>query len=274
MGATWVSKSVFPTEKGHCLPAAHTTVIVLATYNEAPNLNRLLPQLLKENPHVQIVVVDDNSPDGTAALLEQLKNADNRVVPLVRASKLGYGTAILAGMKRALELGADQIVTLDADFSHNPTDIPELLKALERADVAIGSRYTQGVRVLNWQISRLLLSLFANRYLRLILGMPVEDMTSGFRAYRGDAVKALLSTPIRSVGYSFLVEVIYSLYLRGFQIIEVPITYTERREGQSKMGKRVIGEAIFRPWTLRLRAMFSDITRQGGHKSHEEKQKQ
>lgn len=251
------------------MPATKTTAIILATYNEKPNLQRLLPQLLQENPDAQIVVVDDNSPDGTPAWLELMQTENDRLVPVVRSAKMGYGTAILAGMKRAMELGVDQIITLDADFSHNPEDIPALLQALTSADVVVGSRYTQGVRVLNWQISRLLLSLFANRYLKLILSVPVEDMTSGFRAYRSGAVEALLAARVRSVGYSFLVEIMYILHLRKFAITEVPITYTERREGQSKMGKRVIGEAILRPWTLRVRAMFFDPKAQ----RHEEKQK-
>ncbi len=237
-------------------PSGHIkTAIVLATYNELPNLEKLLPQLLRDNPDVQIIVVDDNSPDGTPAMLDVWMKGNDRLVALVRAGKLGYGTAILAGLELALEMGAGQVVTLDADYSHNPADIPELLEGLRGADVAIGSRYAQGVRVLNWQISRLLLSLFANRYLQIILGMPVQDITSGFRAYNRTAVEAVLCNRVRSVGYSFLAEVLYILYLRRLTIVEVPIIYTERREGQSKMGTRVIGEAVFRPWMLRFGAV-------------------
>ncbi len=232
--------------------SASKTCVVLATYNEAQNLSGLLPLIFLSVPDAYIIVVDDNSPDGTPDLLAGMRNTNDRIIPLVRSGKLGYGSAVLAGMKRALEMEADYIVTLDADFSHNPKDIPRLLDALASVDVAIGSRYTQGVRVLNWQISRLLLSLFANRYLQVILGMPVEDLTSGFRAYRRAAVEALLIRKIKSVGYSFLAEIMYTLYRRKFTIEEVPITYTERREGQSKMSKNVIWEAVFRPWKMRL----------------------
>lgn len=236
-------------------PAAETApaaCIVLATYNEAPNLEKLLPRLREEVPEACIIVVDDNSPDGTPALLAGMAAADSRIVPLVREGKLGYGTAVLAGMRRALELGAERIATMDADFSHDPADVPRLLAALDQADVAIGSRYYQGVRILNWGISRLLLSLFANRYVKTILGFQVEDATSGFRAYRRPAVEVLTTSRIDSVGYSFLVEVLYCLFRRGFRLTEVPIVYTERREGQSKMSKKVIGEAVLRPWMLRL----------------------
>ncbi len=226
--------------------------IVLATYNEAPNLERLLPRLLEIVPRARVIVVDDSSPDGTPALLKRLSSVDDRIIPLIRAGKQGYGTAVLAGLRLALELEAEAVVTLDADFSHDPADVPRLLEALEKGDVVIGSRYFQGVRILNWGISRLLLSLFANRYVKIILGFQLEDATSGFRAYRRDAIEALLEARIGSVGYSFLVEVLYFLFRRGFRLVEVPIIYTERREGQSKMSKKVIREAMIRPWILRV----------------------
>jgi dolichol-phosphate mannosyltransferase len=226
--------------------------IVIATYNEANNLEVLLPTLASLMPEAYVVVVDDNSPDGTPALLSRLAAQNPHVIPLVRQGKLGYGSAVLAGFRRALELGADQVASMDADFSHDPNDVPKLFEALEQADVAIGSRYFQGVRVLNWHPSRLLLSLFANRYVRTIHGMKVDDATSGFRAYRRQAVEAIVSTQLASQGYSFLVEVLYRVYRRGFRIAEVPIIYSERREGQSKMSKKVIYEAMLRPWFLRF----------------------
>ena len=153
-------------------------------------------------------------------------------------------------------MGAERIVTLDADFSHDPADIPSLFDALDRADVAIGSRYVNGLRIINWQKSRLLLSLFANLYVKTILGLPAEDATSGFRGYRRAAVETVTSSTIDSRGYSFLVEILYGLHRRGFSITEVPIIYTERREGQSKMSQGVIIEAMMRPWALRLGALF------------------
>jgi dolichol-phosphate mannosyltransferase len=166
--------------------------------------------------------------------------------------KLGYGTAVLEGFRRALSLGAAQVVTMDADLSHDPADVPRLCEALAEADVAIGSRYFQGVRVLNWAVSRLLLSLFANRYVSAILGFHVADATSGFRAYNRAAAEVVASERITSHGYSFLVEVLYRVYRRGFRLKEVPIVYAERREGQSKMSKKVIWEAVLRPWQLRF----------------------
>jgi len=229
-----------------------TTCIVLATYKEAANLKSLLPQLRSVVPDAFIIVVDDNSPDGTPQLLEELARQDPHIVPLIRPGKMGYGSAVLAGFRRALELGAERIVTLDADFSHDPESIPDLLAGLEQADIAIGSRYYQGVRVLNWHVSRLLLSLFANRYVRTILGIPASDATSGFRAYRREAIEAILNSRIDSQGYSFLVEILYRARRRGMRIAEVPIVYSERREGQSKMSGNVIFEAALRPWLLRF----------------------
>jgi dolichol-phosphate mannosyltransferase len=226
--------------------------VVLATYNEASNLSALIPRLSELLPRANIVVVDDSSPDGTPALLNTLARKFPNVVPVIRPGKLGYGSAVLDGFRRALELGADRIATMDADFSHDPADVPRLLEGLENADVAIGSRYFQGVRILNWHVSRLLLSLFANRYVKTILGFRVEDATSGFRAYRRPVIEAITTTRIGSQGYSFLVEVLYRVFRLGFRIVEVPIIYSERREGQSKMSNRVIREAMIRPWMLRF----------------------
>ena len=236
-------------------------VVVVAAYNEATNLEHLVPALLRLPGAPTVVIVDDNSPDGTPALLERLAAAEPRLVPLVQPGKLGYGTAVLAGFRRALELGADAVATLDADFSHDPADVPRLFAALADADVAVGSRYVGGIRIINWHISRLFLSLFANRYVKTILGLRLEDATSGFRAYRRGALEALETETIRSQGYSFLVEVLYRLHRRGLRLTEVPIIYSERREGQSKMSRKVILEAMVRPWLLRLGGL------RGGHRA-------
>lgn len=234
------------------MDANSATWIVLATYNELPNLQKLVPILLDTVPEARVLIVDDNSPDGSPEWLRHEAAAQPRLVPLIRERKAGYGGAILAGFGHALERGAQQVATLDADFSHDPAELPQLLEALDEADVAIGSRYHDGVRVLNWHPHRLLLSLFANRYVRTILNIPVDDATSGFRAYRRTALQALMQARINSIGYSFLVEILYFLHRRGMKIVEIPIIYTERREGQSKMSGRVIREAVFRPWLLRL----------------------
>jgi dolichol-phosphate mannosyltransferase len=230
----------------------NTTCVVLATYNEAPNLTRLLPEIMRILPGAMVIVVDDNSPDGTPALLDEMARLHPDLHPLIRQGKGGYGSAMLAGMKQALDSGANHVATLDADFSHDPADLPRLLEALEQADVAIGSRYYQGVRVLNWHPSRLLLSLFANRYVKGILNLPAEDATSGFRAYRRQAVEKLIDSKIRAVGYSFLVEILHCLHRHKMRIMEVPVIYTERREGQSKMSGSVIRESVIRPWVLRF----------------------
>lgn len=227
--------------------------VVVATYNERANLEPLIAAIFDAMPGCHLVIVDDNSPDGSPAFLREMQERLAGLVPVIREKRDGYGGAMLRGFQEALALGADQIATLDADFSHDPAALPSLFDALDRADVAIGSRYAGGVRVMNWHPSRLLLSLFANRYVSAILKLPVSDATSGFRAYRRTALEKLKFDQIRSTGYSFLVEILYSLVNHGQDIAEVPIIYTERREGESKMSNNVIAEAVMRPWILRFR---------------------
>ena len=233
------------------------TVIVIATYNELDNLYKLIPVLLKTTT-AMILIVDDNSPDGTPDFLHTKAREQPRLIPLIRAGKAGYGTAMLAGFGKALQMGAQIIVTMDADFSHDPKDVPLLVDAIAKdgANMAIGSRYVNGIRVINWAKSRLLLSLFANIYVKTILGVDIEDATSGFRAYSANTMRLVLESPPQSKGYSFLSEILYTVFLQGKTITEVPIIYTERREGQSKMSKGVIMEAVIRPWVLRLRHIF------------------
>lgn len=227
-------------------------MVLVATYNEAPNLRPLVTAIRSAVPEATLLVVDDNSPDGSPALLQELAAVDSALMPVIRMQKDGYGGAMLAGFNKVLELGATEIATLDADFSHDPAMLPQMFEALQHADVAIGSRYAGGVRVLNWHPSRLLLSLFANRYVRTILNLPADDATSGFRAYRRSALEKVQAVGVRSKGYSFLVEVLYRLIKQGCTVKEVPIIYTERREGQSKMSKGVILEAVMRPWILKF----------------------
>jgi dolichol-phosphate mannosyltransferase len=227
--------------------------IVVATYNELPNLKSLIERLLEVLPGANIIIVDDNSPDGSPELLRSMAQSIPLLHPLIRPGKSGYGSAVSAGLTAALEIGSTRIATLDADFSHDPAELPAMFAALENADVAIGSRYFNGVRVLNWHPSRLVLSLFANRYVKAVVGLPVHDATSGFRAYRSSAVEIIRRSSIRSVGYSYLVEILTLLVRTNQRIVEVPIIYTERREGQSKMTGSVIFEAALRPWVLRYR---------------------
>ena len=231
------------------------TVIVIATYQELENLQKLLPELLARTD-ASVLIVDDSSPDGTPEFLRNFAANEPRLIPLIRPGKQGYGTAVLAGLRKALEVGAYYVVTMDADFSHDPADVPKLREAVMSGfDVAVGSRYVNGIRVINWAKSRLLLSLFANLYVKAILGFRVEDATSGFRAYNKKAIEAILAYPPKSRGYSFLSEILFTLHAHNLSIMEVPIIYTERREGQSKMSNSVIAEAILRPWILRLKRM-------------------
>lgn len=233
--------------------SASLRFVVVATYNEKANIPQLIPAIFQAVPDATLIIVDDNSPDGSPELLRQMAAEDPRLRPIIREGKGGYGGAMRRGFQEALAAGATELATLDADFSHNPESLPQMFSALQQADIAIGSRYSGGVRVLNWHPSRLLLSLFANRYVAFILGMDIADATSGYRAYRRHTLEAIPFEDIRSTGYSFLVEILYRLKKQGYQATEVPIIYTERREGQSKMDRSVIFEAILRPWILRLK---------------------
>lgn len=233
------------------------TVIVLATYNERNNIQRMLPELMALPIEPRVVVVDDNSPDGTAGVIEAIvAQFPGRIELVKRPGKMGYGSAFVAGFKRAMELDARWIVSMDADFSHDPQSIPMMVRQLSENDVVIGSRYVGGIRILNWSFRRLLLSSFANLYVKTILGFRFFDCTSGFRAYRAEALRALDFEQLHSQGYSFLVEILEYLSRREMSIGEAPIVYYERREGQSKMSKRVIYEAMFRPYVLRWNRLF------------------
>lgn len=225
--------------------------ILIVTYNELNNLVKLVPVLLATGR--RLVIVDDNSPDGSPAWLEKTAAENPLLTPIIRKNERGYGTAVLAGLAYIEQQQADAIVTLDADFSHDPAEIPGMIAALEKHDVALGSRYVGGCRVLNWQLSRLFISVGANYYLKLLLGFPYHDCTSGFRAYRVEALKRLNIRRINSNGYSILVEILYQLHRLGASIHEHPIVYSERREGQSKMSGKVIFEAAINPFRFRLK---------------------
>lgn len=228
-------------------------IAILATYNERENILSMIEQLLALPVGLSVLVVDDRSPDGTAQAIREYYPDDPRVLLIEREQKLGYGTAMVEGFQRALSEGFEVVVTLDADFSHDPEAVPNLVRAIEQeAAVAIGSRYKDGVRVLNWPPRRLVLSLFANRYVQTILNIPIRDCTSGFRAYSRQVLESIDIQSLRFPGYAFLVEVLYRTILCGFPIQEVPIIYTERREGQSKMSKLVILESIGAPWRMLL----------------------
>jgi dolichol-phosphate mannosyltransferase len=237
-------------------------LILVVTYNEAANIRRLIGEILEHVPSSDVLIVDDNSPDGTGDVVRAMQAGDGRIQLLVRPSDRGYGAAMIAGMRQGLDDGYDIIATLDADFSHDPADLPRLIAALDSADVAVGSRYRGGIRVLNWDVRRLLLSLGANAYVRLLTGLQCVDCTSGFRAYRTSALRNFTLQKLASTGYAFLPELLFEL--GSIRIEEIPVCYTERRVGESKMRKRVIAEAVLRPWFLLWRRLLRSPPRQDG----------
>lgn len=232
---------------------------VIATYNERDNLEKLIPEIFRVVPEIQLLIVDDNSPDGTSQLVKELQQHNPRLHLLTRPKKLGYGTAFIAGFDYVLQKNADIVITMDADFSHDPAVIPRMLERIKEADVIIGSRYINGIRILNWPLRRLLLSAFANRYVNLILQLGIKDCTSGYRCYRSEVLKRVNYRKIKSRGYAFLVEILFLIKRAGFRVVEEPIIYTERREGHSKMSKSLIIESMFRPWLLLLNKVVATI---------------
>ncbi len=237
---------------------APKTAVVVATYNERENIERLVPILLSLPVSASVIVVDDGSPDGTAEGVRKAgENSPGRVDLIERSGKLGYGSAFVEGFRRALESGFEQIVSRDAEFSHDPESIPGMIESLQDADMVIGSRYVGGIRILNWTMSRLLLSCSANRYINTILRFKLTDCTSGFRAYRAEVLRSIDLDRAGSRGYAFLVEILEMVTRKKFKVAEFPIVYTERQAGRSKMSHGVILEAVFRPWQLLFGRMFT-----------------
>ena len=229
-------------------------IIIIPTYNERNNVVKLINHILDLNLNVFILVVDDNSPDGTGLVVDQLAKKYVEVTVLHRPKKEGLGKAYIAGFKYCVEKGCDYVITMDADMSHDPKYLKDSLKTIESNDVAIGSRYIKGVSVVNWSIKRLLLSYYANRYIRFITNLPVKDCTSGFICFRSKTLKSLnLQGSFRSHGYSFLVEIKYLLYKKKFKMAEFPIIFIERREGETKLDAKVLLESFLNPLKLRLR---------------------
>lgn len=228
------------------------TLIVIPTYNERENVTTLIGRLLEIAPASDVLLVDDNSPDGTAAEVNRAFGTISRFSVVTRTGQRSYGRSLLAGYKIALEHDYGRIVQMDADFSHDPEVVPLLIDAAGRGDVAIGSRYCRGGRVANWQWHRRLLSRFANQYVARITGITVFDSTSGFRCYTRRALEEILTAPVTAEGYAFLVETIFRAHRAGLKIVEIPITFTDRRAGQSKMSGKVIFESMLKPWRLRF----------------------
>ena len=239
---------------------AERALVVIPTYNEAPNLPNIVPQVLAQDPRLEVLVVDDGSPDGTGQIADRLAQESPRVHALHRESKLGLGTAYIAGFRWALERGYDYVFEMDADFSHDPAHLPAFLKAVANADLVLGSRYLGGkVTVVNWPMGRLMLSYFANVYARWVTGLRIWDLTGGFKCFRSRVLQAIDLSRVRSNGYAFQIEMSVRAWRKGFKLAEVPIVFVDRTEGQSKMNRKIVREAIWMVPRLRLQAWFGRI---------------
>lgn len=235
---------------------ARRGLVIIPTYNERDNIPRLVPLVLGQDPRLEILVIDDASPDGTGDVADAIVAENPRVHVMHRAGKLGLGTAYLAGFQWGLERGYDWMFEMDADFSHDPAHLPQFIEALADADLVLGSRYLEGrVTVVNWPITRLLLSYGANIYARKVTGVPLWDATGGFKAFRRETLAQLDLAGVESEGYSFQIEMNLRVWKRGLRIREIPIVFVDRTVGESKMSKRIIREAVWRVWKLRWQAM-------------------
>ena len=226
------------------------TIVIVPTYNERENLPNVVARLMRLPVELHLLVVDDNSPDGTGILADEFAAKDPRIHVLHRQEKAGLGRAYCAGFEWALEQGYEFIFEMDGDLSHNPDDIPAFLAAIQNADLVIGSRYSNGIRVINWPLNRLILSLGAASYVRTITGMPFSDPTGGYKCFRRSALQAVDLSSVRSNGYSFQVELTHKIWRQGLRILEVPITFTDRFHGSSKMSGKIVREALLMVWRL------------------------
>ena len=235
-------------------------LVIVPTYNERENIRRLIDTVLVQDARIDILVVDDGSPDGTGGLVDEIVATNDRVHVLHRARKLGLGTAYIAGFRWALEREYAYVMEMDADFSHDPIHLPQVLRAVEDADLVLGSRYQQGrVTVVNWPIARLILSYCANIYARGITGLPVWDATGGFKCFRRSVLESIDLSHVRSNGYAFQIEMSFRAWKRNFRIAEIPIVFVDRTEGTSKMSKAIVREAVWMVWRLRWWALRGTI---------------
>lgn len=235
-------------------------LVIIPTYNEKENIENIIKAVFSLEQDFHVLIVDDSSPDGTAAIVESLrKEFPTNLHLLIRKTKDGLGKAYIAGFKWALEFGFDYIFEMDADFSHNPNDLPKLYEAALKGDMSVGSRYCNGVNVVNWPMSRVLLSYFASKYVRLVLGIPVFDTTAGFVCFSRNVLENIGLDQIKMTGYGFQVEMKYKAFRKKYKIIEVPIVFTDRTEGVSKMNGGIIKEAIFGVLDLKFKSLSGKI---------------
>jgi dolichol-phosphate mannosyltransferase len=235
---------------------AERALVIVPTYNERENITRLIGAILQQDDRLDILIVDDGSPDGTGGIVEGVMQHEARLHIMKRPRKMGLGTAYIAGFRWALAEGYDIVFEMDADFSHDPAHLPQFLRAIEDADLVLGSRYRNGkVTVVNWPIKRLLLSYFANVYARVVTGLPLWDATGGFKCFRRKVLEAIDLSHVRSNGYAFQIEMSFRAWRKHFRIAEIPIVFVDRTEGQSKMSGSIIREAIWMVWRLRFWAL-------------------
>lgn len=225
-------------------------LLIIPTYNEIENIARMIPAALRQSPDLHILVMDDNSPDGTALAVKEIMASEPRLHLIERPRKLGLGSAYVSGFKYSLKEGYDYVLEMDADFSHDPNDIPRLLEAAKSKDLVIGSRYCQGVNIVNWPFKRLLISYFASKYVRVITGMPVKDPTGGFKCFNRRVLEAIDLDKILSDGYAFQIEMNFRAWAKGFRLYELPIVFTDRVNGVSKMSRHIVWEAAGMVWRL------------------------
>jgi dolichol-phosphate mannosyltransferase len=234
-------------------------LVVIPTYNERDTVDAILDAVLAQNLGLDVLFVDDNSPDGTAKRIKERAAADPHVKLIERPGKMGLGTAYVAGFKYAIANGYDVVFEMDADFSHDPSALPVMMEKIKDYDFVLGSRYVNGISVVNWPLRRLLLSTFASKYTRVITGMPIMDPTGGYKCFRVDVLKAIDLDRVKSGGYSFQIEMNFKAWKKGFRWVEVPIIFVDRRVGNSKMSKAIVREAVLMVWKLRLRSMLGKL---------------
>jgi dolichol-phosphate mannosyltransferase len=232
------------------------SIVIIPTFNELENIRKLIPDILGRYDKIDILIVDDNSPDGTGDYVAELSKTTERVNIIKRSKKMGLGTAYIEGFKFALQKDYDFIFEMDADYSHDPKELKNFLRAAEEYDLVIGSRYLIGVNVVHWPMRRLMLSYFANFYTRIVTGLPIHDATGGFKCFRKKVLESLNLDNVKSNGYAFQVEMTFKAWKKGFKVGEIPIIFIDRTAGSSKMSKKIVREAIFMVWKLRLRSAF------------------
>ena len=239
---------------------AQRALIIFPTYNEKDNIEKIVHAVLPLDPRIHVLIVDDSSPDGTGEIADRLASNEPRVDVLHRADKDGLGKAYIAGFRWAIERKYDFIFEMDADFSHGPEYLKDFLREIQEHDLVIGSRYITGVNVINWPMSRLLLSYFANVYTRIVTGLPLRDATGGFKCFRREVLETIELDQVKASGYSFQIEMNMRAWKKGFRIKEIPIIFFDRVAGQSKMSKKIMREAIWMVWLLRLKATFGKLS--------------